>query len=206
MLLLALCLILTSETQLLAENYHVRLSDADGHNVTEAYAGDVVHAVLYTTGLQTNQDREIFNFNSDMSDVEFLNATYVEDSLTNRLDPPGSAPTAIGFLRPFEFREEGRVSLTSEIRFQFVAALDDGLTESTASLKCRSNSFNLQDPDSVTRKGNKEKDFDLVVRRASAPPFPPPSDGRRTELIIVVSVFGFAAIFSGAIYYYVSSK
>ena len=204
-MLFALCLILTNEVQLLAENYNVRFSDADGHNVTEAYAGDVVHAVLYTTGLQTNQEREIYNFNSDMSDVEFLNATYVEDSLTNRLDPSGSAPTTIGFLKPFEFREGGRVSLTSEIRFQFVAVLDDDQVASTASVKCRSNSFNLQDPGSVTRKGNKEKDFYLFVRRAFAPPLPPSSDERWMVLIIVMSIVGFVATVSGAVYYYVSS-
>lgn len=145
---------------LVADNYRIKFS-IHGHNVTQGRVGDIVDVTLYSTdpqGTLTYQDLEIKNFNEDMSDIEFQNATFVDGSLTNRVDSSDVAPFENGFLKAFEIRDGQRVSLSSEIRFRMLlTAVGD------ATLKCRSQRFMIYDPDLGQRSGNEEKDFEFKV-------------------------------------------
>lgn len=142
----------------LAENYGITFSK-DGRVVTECDVGDTIDvalSVLDPEGTLSNQEREITNFNEDMSDVGFAGATYVEGSLANAL---GSATSDVGFLKAFEFVDGARVSLTTQIRFRIVP--EDNAVSATVT--CKGNRFRIFDPAVGTRIGNKELAFSLAV-------------------------------------------
>ena len=157
MCLVLLCCLLPSFGTLSGQ-YELTFSDGT-RNVTRAYAGDVLDVTLFATGASTLQEGELRNFHADLSDLELVHATYVQGSLTNRLDPADTVPVDNGFLKAFDIRDGQRVSLTSQIRFQlFVPQSNEVL------VRCKGNGFTLYDSTSQTWVGNREKEFQLIVQ------------------------------------------
>ena len=167
---------------MMADNYEISFSQND-QIITRAHAGDTIDVTLYTTGLQSQQEREITNFNKDISQTIVLTgAYYLQNSLTNGVDPPGSSPIQNNFLKAFEVRNNTRVSLTFEIKFQIVLAAAPPFD---AIVKCKSSKFQIKWPDDATQlRPNKEKEFGLTVGRSMSLP----STGFKPEYIALVAV------------------
>lgn len=143
----------------LTVNYNITFYKGDAR-VDKGYTGDVLDVTL-SVPEGTLQEREIFNFNEDMSDIEFEGASYVEGSLTNRQD---AALFENGFLKAFAVREGQRVSLSSEVRFQIELG-----TEEAAVLTCKAQSFTVYDPATGVRVGNQEQAFVVPIGRHHLP-------------------------------------
>ena len=95
----------------------------NGQEVAEANAGDIIDVELEGTFDFTQiQEKEIYNFDLNMDDIDFQNATYVNGSLTNALGTT-TAVSGLGFLAPSDnVGGGGRRSLTHKIKFKIKLA------------------------------------------------------------------------------------
>lgn len=178
------CLAISHTGYLLADNYEMNFH-VDNRIVNEVFEEAVVDVTLQVTNVNTQQEKEIANFNADMSDIIFIDASYVEGSLRNAIDSAASTPILDGFLKRYEYRQNQRVSLTTAIKFQITpnVTFDDANAQRMLSLRCRGQRFRVYDPTSMSWMANKEKYFDLLVQKRTPPPMsilsplspPPPS-------------------------------
>jgi hypothetical protein len=186
----------------LTDEYDIRFS-IKNTTVTEAFVNDTIQVTLFSTTGASLQEKEISNFNTDMSDIQFTNCNFVEGSLTNAIDPVGFAPEDLGFLKRWENRPM-RTSLTHEIKFQIMPAAG-----SVAIVTCKGNVFQIQN------KGNEQKSFYLNITsllsatppNAPKPPeFPVASSNENMEyvVLIVIGIWVFSAFVYALIYWFMS--
>ena len=156
----------------LFEDYVIEFRENNKPNsqmLTKAYSGDIIDVKLYINkeGL-SEQQKEIYNFNTDMSDVKFTNAKYlVKDNKNNFVLPPcnnctptltnklGKGSFSLGFLKPFKYIGTERISLSTEINFKI--KVDEINTEDTLIIKFLSSKFK------VNNLNNKYKEFKLPI-------------------------------------------
>ena len=113
----------------------------NGQEVRKANGEDIIDVEIEGTFQTTSpnvdkQEKEIKNFDLNMADIEFLNASYVDGSLTNAIgttlptiDPPD-------FLKSWDYNGPGGVrrSLTHKIKFKIKLAKAYNFTERSARL------------------------------------------------------------------------
>ena len=191
-LLLVLCIV-CQHASALTDEYAIRFSIKNA-TVTEAFVNDTIQVTLFSTTGAPPQEREISNFNVDMSDIQFTNCTFVEGSLTNAIDPVGFAPEELGFLKRWQTRNQMRTSLTHEIKFQIVPA-----AESVAIVTCKENAFRIQD------EGNQQKSFYLNITSAYTPPNAPKPPEFPVAVLIVFGILLFSAFVYASIYCFLSN-
>ena len=106
----------------------------NGQEVGEANGGDIIDVEIEGTFEVTQiQEKEIYNFNLNMADIDFQNATYVDGSLTNALGTTVPDSGLGTFLAPYD-NVGGRRSLTHKIKFKIKLAKANNFTERSARL------------------------------------------------------------------------
>lgn len=138
----------------------------NGIIVTEVFPEDIIEVILSSNEEnKDDQSREISNFRYDMSNIEILNAKYIENTLTNAVDEPPNGENdpnfksvvEVGLLKTHKMNANGiRISLTTKIKFKIKI-----LNGKQVTLTC------LKDKFYINGIINQKKEFILKIKNNS---------------------------------------
>lgn len=172
LLLLAWTVALTSPTVTShpTESYTIDFWSVDGKPIKQTSVDDIVVASVRLEdddGSRSPQARELLNVNRDGSDFVFDGCR-----LLNITNAAGSTESAQGFLRPFEYDENGRNSLTTSILLE----LQINLAPSCI-VTAQANRFRWRGVDANAGQtlSNARRAFELPILPPASPPRAPPA-------------------------------